>query len=95
MVNLFMRIRGWRKFLAIRHRNSQHSKVCFSLVSDDHYDRVSEQVYKCVRGQTSCVSCIFKGKRKNGKSVLVEIYGVRTRFYGKPVLVGALRKIRM
>ena len=70
-------------------------KSMFSLVSDDHYDRVSEQVYKCVRGQTSCVSCIFKGKRKNGKSVLVEIYGVRTRFYGKPVLVGALRKIRM
>ncbi|WP_159787735.1 GAF domain-containing protein [Sodalinema gerasimenkoae] len=69
-------------------------KSMFSLVSEGHYDRVSEQVYKCVRGQTSCVSCIFKGKRKNGKSVLVEIYGVRTRFYGKPVLVGVLRKVR-
>lgn len=68
-------------------------KSMFSLVSEGHYDRVSEQVYRCVRGQTSCVSCIFQGKRKNGKAVLVELYGVRTRFYGKPVLVGALRKL--
>ncbi|TVR14277.1 MAG: GAF domain-containing protein [Phormidium sp. GEM2.Bin31] len=68
-------------------------KSMFSLVSEGHYDRVSEQVYRCVRGQISCVSCIFQGKRKNGKAVLVELYGVRTRFYGKPVLVGALRKL--
>ncbi|OAB59140.1 hypothetical protein AY600_06720 [Phormidium willei BDU 130791] len=81
------------KIFGYKRQELANLKGIFSLVTNEHYDRVSEQVYKCIRGQTDCVSCIFQGQRKGGKRVLVEIYGVRTRFYGKPVLLGVLRDI--
>lgn len=68
-------------------------KTMFSLIAEVDYNRVSEQVYKCVRGQTDRIHCYFQGKHKRGKTVRIELYGVRTRFYGKPVVVGALRRL--
>ncbi len=81
------------KIFGYKRQELANLKGIFSLVTNEHYDRVSEQVYKCIRGQTDSVSCIFQGQRKEGKRVLVELYGVRTRFYGKPVLLGVLRDI--
>ncbi|MGC9503642.1 GAF domain-containing protein [Baaleninema sp.] len=68
-------------------------KTMFYLISDDHYDIVSEKIYKCVRGQSKHLSCQFIGKCKDGSAIDVEIYGVRAYFYGKPVMVGALRRL--
>lgn len=81
------------KIFGYKRQELANLKGIFSLVTNEHYDRVSEQVYKCIRGQTDAVSCIFQGQRKGGQRVLIEIYGVRTRFYGKPVLLGVLRDI--
>lgn len=81
------------KIFGYKRQELANLKGIFSLVTNEHYDRVSEQVYKCIRGQTDHVSCIFQGQRKGGKRVLIELYGVRTRFYGKPVLLGVLRDI--
>lgn len=81
------------KIFGYKRQELANLKGIFSLVTNEHYDRVSEQFYKCIRGQTDSVSCIFQGQRKEGKRVLVELYGVRTRFYGKPVLLGVLRDI--
>ncbi len=67
-------------------------KTMFYLISDTHYNIISEKIYKCVRGQVSHISCQFLGKCKDGSSIEVEMYGARTQFYGKPVMVGALRK---
>lgn len=68
-------------------------KTMFYLIHEEDYDRVAEQIYKCVRGQIEYVSCQFRGKRKDGKTMNVEIYGVRTQFYGKPVTIGVLRRL--
>jgi len=65
----------------------------FSLVAEQHYDFVAEKIYQCVRGQIGYLSCRFRGKRKSGKFVNVEIYGVRTQFYGKAVTIGILRPL--
>ncbi|MDC0832061.1 Serine phosphatase RsbU regulator of sigma subunit [Geitlerinema sp. FC II] len=70
-------------------------KTMFYLIADSHYDIVSEKIYKCVRGQTKYLSCQFLGKCKDATTIDVEIYGVRTQFYGKPVMVGALRKLEV
>jgi PAS domain S-box-containing protein len=65
----------------------------FALVSESHYDFVAEKIYQCVRGQIKHLSCRFKGKCKDGKQINVEIYGVRTQFYGKSVMIGVLRDL--
>ncbi|NJN61931.1 MAG: PAS domain S-box protein [Coleofasciculaceae cyanobacterium RL_1_1] len=65
----------------------------FALVSESHYDFVAEKIYQCVRGQIKHLSCRFKGKCKDGKQINVEIYGVRTQFYGKSVMIGVLRAL--
>lgn len=65
----------------------------FALVSEPHYDFVAEKIYQCVRGQIKHLSCRFKGKCKDGKQINVEIYGVRTQFYGKSVMIGVLRAL--
>jgi PAS domain S-box-containing protein len=65
----------------------------FGLVSESHYDFVAEKIYQCVRGQIKQLSCRFKGKCKDGKQINVEIYGVRTQFYGKSVMIGVLRAL--
>ena len=65
----------------------------FGLVSESHYDFVAEKIYQCVRGQIKHLSCRFKGKCKDGKQINVEIYGVRTQFYGKSVMIGVLRAL--
>jgi hypothetical protein len=36
------------------------------------------------------LSCTFKGKRKDGSLIDVQVYGTRTKFNGQPVLVGLL-----
>jgi len=65
----------------------------FGLVAESHYDFVAEKIYQCVRGQIKHLSCRFKGKCKDGKQINVEIYGVRTQFYGKSVMIGVLRSL--
>jgi len=65
----------------------------FQLVSDSHFEFVSEKIYQCVRGQIKHLCCRFQGKRKDGELLDVEIYGVRTQFYGKSVMLGALRSL--
>jgi PAS domain S-box-containing protein len=65
----------------------------FALVSESHYDFVAEKIYQCVRGQIKHLSCRFKGKCKDGRQINVEIYGVRTQFYGKSVMIGVLRDL--
>ena len=63
----------------------------FTPVTEAHYDFVAEKIYQCVRGQIAQLSCRFKGKRKGGQTLDIEIYGARTQFYGKAVMIGVLR----
>ncbi len=65
----------------------------FELVSLESYDDFAERVYRCIRGQTRTIHCQFSGQRKDRHFVDVELYGSGTTFYGKAVIVGAMRSL--
>ncbi|WP_204104388.1 MULTISPECIES: GAF domain-containing protein [Spirulina sp. CCY15215] len=68
-------------------------KSILKLVATTHYHQVAEIFSQCVQGYNPILSCRFKGQRKDRRSVDIEIYGTRTKFYGKYVVIGILRLI--
>lgn len=61
------------------------------LVAVAHRKLVLQQLDRCLQGYSKNLSCKFMGQRKDGNLVNVEIYGTRTKLYGKAVAIGALR----
>ncbi len=61
------------------------------LVAVAHRKLVFQQLTQCLQGYSKNLSCKFMGQRKDGNLVNVEIYGTRTKLYGKSVAIGALR----
>jgi PAS domain S-box-containing protein len=61
------------------------------LVAVAHRKSVFQQLDRCLQGYSKNLSCKFMGQRKDGNLVNVEIYGTRTKLYGKSVAIGALR----
>jgi PAS domain S-box-containing protein len=60
------------------------------LVSTTHYREVAEQMQQCFQGFNPILSCQFQGQRKDRRVVGVDVYGTRTKFYGKYVIIGVL-----
>lgn len=63
------------------------------LVSLDNRPFVAEQIEYCISGHSKSLSCKFQGQRKDSSGLDVEIFGTRTKLYGKYVIIGALRAI--
>ncbi len=63
------------------------------LVATDNRRFFAQQMNQCLQGYSKNLSCKFRGQRKDGSLIDVEVYGTRTKLYGKFVIVGALRKI--
>ncbi|HEY9653552.1 MAG TPA: GAF domain-containing protein [Coleofasciculaceae cyanobacterium] len=63
------------------------------LVSLDNRPFVAEQIEYCISGHSKSLSCKFQGLRKDSSGLNVEIFGTRTKLYGKYVIIGALRAI--
>ncbi len=64
-----------------------------SLVSSGDFVRVADCIEQCMQGRTKHIACEFKGLRKDGKQVDIEVYGMRTKLSKQRVIVGALREI--
>jgi PAS domain S-box-containing protein len=64
----------------------------FSLVAIDNRKLVAERINQCIQAQSKSLFCRFQGQRKEGTLIDVEVYGTRTKLYGKYVIVGALRQ---
>ena len=64
----------------------------FELVVPNNRKFVAEQINQCfqARNQSQSFSCAFKGQRKDGSLIDVQAYGTRTKFNGKPVIIGVL-----
>lgn len=64
----------------------------FELVVPNNRKFVAEQINQCfqARNQSQSFSCAFKGQRKDGSLIDVQAYGTRTKFSGKPVIIGVL-----
>jgi PAS domain S-box-containing protein len=63
------------------------------LISVGDRNLVNKQINECLLGHAKNVSCKFRGQHKDGSLIDVELYGTRTKLYGKFVLIGALRLI--
>ncbi|HBE18661.1 MAG TPA: diguanylate cyclase [Cyanobacteria bacterium UBA11149] len=63
------------------------------LVAADNRKIVSEQINLCITGQNKSLSSRFIGQRKDSSLINVEVYGIRTKLYGKFVIIGSLRLV--
>lgn len=61
------------------------------LVSTDSRQFFTEQINQCLYGHSKYLSCRFQGLRKDRSLINVEIYGTRTKLYGKFVIIGAVK----
>lgn len=52
---------------------------------------VAQQIKHCIQGQSKDFCCKFQGQRKDHSLISVEVYGTRTKLYGKFVIIGGLR----
>jgi PAS domain S-box-containing protein len=62
----------------------------FELVAANSRDFVTEQINQCFQAQNKSLSCTFKGQRKDRNLIDVQAYGTKTKFNGKPVIVGVM-----
>jgi PAS domain S-box-containing protein len=62
----------------------------FELVAVNSRDFVAEQINQCFQAQNKSLSCTFKGQRKDRNLIDVQAYGTKTKFNGKPVIVGVM-----
>lgn len=61
------------------------------LVCNDNRRFFAEQMNQCLQGYSKNLSCKLRGQRKDGSRIDLEIYGTRTKLYGKFVIIGALK----
>jgi PAS domain S-box-containing protein len=66
-----------------------------ALVKKEDFDRLFDDIEQCIRGQNKNLVCQFQGKKKNGHSIRVEVFGSRTKFYGKSAIVGAIGEVSL
>ncbi|HEY9634563.1 MAG TPA: GAF domain-containing protein [Coleofasciculaceae cyanobacterium] len=62
----------------------------FELIAVNNREFVAEQINQCFQAHRKSLSCTFKGQRKDGSLIDVQIYGTKTKFSGKPVIIGIL-----
>ncbi|MEM8639825.1 MAG: GAF domain-containing protein [Cyanobacteria bacterium P01_G01_bin.54] len=60
------------------------------LVATTHYHKIAEQLQQCIQGYNPVLSVQFQGQRKDRRLVDIDLYGTRTKFYGKYVIIGVL-----
>ena len=61
------------------------------LFTTDNRQIISDQINQCIKGQSKSLSGKFIGQRKDSSLINVEVYGIRTKLYGKFVIIGSLR----
>ncbi|OGS08623.1 MAG: hypothetical protein A2270_02175 [Elusimicrobia bacterium RIFOXYA12_FULL_51_18] len=60
------------------------------LVSPEDWPLVSENLRKRLAGEIKSENYEFKGIKKNGEVIFVEVYGATTDYGGKPAIIGTL-----
>jgi PAS domain S-box-containing protein len=63
------------------------------LVTRDNRNFFAQHLQQCLQGYSKNLSCKLRGQRKDGSRINVEVFGTRTKLYGKFVIIGALRWI--
>ena len=63
-----------------------------NLVAENDQKLLSARITQCFKtnNQLQSLSCKFKGQRKDGNLIDVQVFGTKTKFSGKSVLIGVL-----
>jgi PAS domain S-box-containing protein len=64
-----------------------------TVVYDEDWPLVEQNLRKRFSGEIDAVNFQFRGKRKDGEIVYVEVYGSRTDYNGSPAVIGTLLDI--
>ncbi|MGB3560835.1 MAG: PAS domain S-box protein [Geitlerinemataceae cyanobacterium] len=64
-----------------------------ALVKKEDFDRLFDNIEQCIRGRNKNLVCQFQGQHKKGRAIAVEIFGSRTKFYGKAAIIGAMEEV--
>lgn len=65
----------------------------FQLVSPKDYEFFAEKLNSCLQGHAANWSFRFKGQKRRGEIISIDVEGHRTKFYSKPIVIGVLRAV--
>lgn len=63
----------------------------FQVVIPQDYEFFADKLNSCLQGHAVNLSFRFKGQKRRGEIIPIEVEGHRTKFYGKAVVIGVLR----
>ncbi len=69
------------------------SKSVSDLVAKDDRVLVAENIRKRLQGEAQSIYYTFRGQRKDGVLIDVEVYGTKIKYKGKPAVIGTLLDI--
>ncbi|MFN3481004.1 MAG: PAS domain S-box protein, partial [Thermodesulfovibrionales bacterium] len=70
-----------------------NKKTPHDLTAEDFHSTVKENIRRRLEGEIKAVHYTFKGKRKDGSLIDVEVAGSVTEIAGKPAIIGTIRDI--
>lgn len=65
----------------------------YSLALASNQNAFKTHINNCLQRQSSQLACRLQAQRKDGTLIDVALFGSRTKFYGKPVIIGALKPV--
>jgi len=68
-------------------------KPVLEVVAPAYRELVAENIRKRIAGEEITMNYQFKGSRKNGEEIDIEVYGSRTMYKGRPAIHGTLLDI--
>lgn len=66
-------------------------ETIFDLVAVENCSLLANHLNQCFQSKRKNLCCTFQGQCKDGSFIEIEIYGLKTRFLGKSVIIGVLR----
>lgn len=65
----------------------------YSLALASNQNAFKSHISNCLQRQSPQLACRLQAQRKDGTLIDVALFGSRTKFYGKPVIIGALKPV--
>jgi PAS domain S-box-containing protein len=65
----------------------------YSLALASNQNAFKNHINNCLQRQSPQLACRLQAQRKDGTLIDVALFGSRTKFYGKPVIIGALKPV--
>ncbi|MFN3396122.1 MAG: PAS domain S-box protein, partial [Thermodesulfovibrionales bacterium] len=70
-----------------------NKKTPYDLTAEDFHPTVKENIRRRLEGETKSVYYMFKGKKKDGTLIDVEVLGTVTEMNNRPAIIGTIKDI--